>query len=95
MVVCQFNVKHFSVLKAKNNAPVGAHRNGPKSSQVAFEQVQTITRKIKRLRRVGLIEAAKDVLDRVHEVGPDSAPIVAFVEPFQTSMLKASDKNIP
>jgi len=51
--------------------------------------MQTITRKVKRLRRVGLIEAGKNVLNRVQYIGPYPAPVVAFVEPFQDPVFEA------
>ena len=45
---------------------------------------------------VSLIEAGKDILDRFSEIRSDSSPIIAFIEPFQASMLEASNhKNTP
>ena len=58
--------------------------------------MQAITRKVKRLRRVGLIEAGEDILNRIQQIGPYPAPVASFVEPLQASMFEAPDhQGIP
>src|ERR1019366_3832227 len=89
MVVDQFNVKGVGALKTENNAPVGAYRHSPQPFQLAFQRVQTITGKIKRLRRNGLIENRQNFLHRVRQIRPDPAPVAAFIEALQASMLEA------
>jgi hypothetical protein len=74
MVVDQFNVKGVGALKTENNAPVGAYRHRPQPFQFASQRVQTIAGKIKRLRRNGPIENRQNFLNRIQQVGPDSAP---------------------
>ena len=55
--------------------------------------MQSVTGKVERLRRVRLIEAAKNVLNRVPQIRPYTASIVAFVEPCETLVLKAPYHN--
>jgi len=62
VVINQFNVKRITALKPEDDAPVGPNRHRPQAFQVTFEWMQAITRKVKRLRRVGLIEASENVL---------------------------------
>lgn len=89
MVVDQFNIERIRLLKAENNTPVGAYGNRPNTLQVAFKGVQTITGKVNRLRRIGFIQAGKNILNRIQKVGPYPAPVAPFVKPFQASMLEA------
>jgi hypothetical protein len=55
--------------------------------------VKTITGKVERLRRIGLIEPGKNVLNHVQEVGSYAAPVAPFIKPFQASMLEARNHN--
>jgi hypothetical protein len=50
--------------------------------------MKAITGKVERLRPVGFIETSKNILDVFQQVGPYPAPIVAFIEPFQTATLE-------
>lgn len=51
MVISQFNVKRIFSFKSENDAPVGPHRHGPESSQIAFHRVKAIVGQLERLRR--------------------------------------------
>ena len=56
--------------------------------------MQAIPRKIHGLRCLGSVQPGQYILDIFDQVGPDSATIIAFVEPFQTAMLEASDRPV-
>ena len=89
VVVDQFNIKRVCVLKPENNTPVGPHRHRPKALQIAFKRVQTITGKIHSLRCGRFIEAGKNILNHLQQVGPYSTPVTAFIEPFQAPVFEA------
>ena len=91
MVVRQFNVKRILSFKSEYDAPIGPHRHGPKSLQVAFQRVQAIARQIERLRRCGRIQNRKDSLHRFQKVGAYPASVASFIETLETSMLEASN----
>src|ERR1022692_4534859 len=91
--VDQFNVKGVILFKAEYNAPVGPHRDGPKPLQVAFQWVQTITGKINSLRRVGVIEAGKNILNHFQKIGANSAAVLAFIKLLQTAMFEAPNRE--
>src|ERR1035437_6274089 len=96
VVIDQFNVKCGGFFKTKHDAPVGPHCHRPKPLQVAFERVQTITGKIKRLWRSGLIQDGQNLLNRVHQIRPYPAPVAALIEPFQAPVLEAPNhQNTP
>lgn len=54
----------------------------------AFQRVQTITGKIKRLRRNGLIENRQDFLNRVRQIRAYAAPVAVLIEPSQAPVLE-------
>ena len=93
VVVDQLDVKRICALKPENNTPVGPHRDGPKPLQVALKGVKTITGKVHRPRRVGLIEADKDIVHDLQQVGPYSAPIAELVEALQAPVFEAPDQR--
>jgi len=82
VVVDQFNVECVGSFKTKHDTPVGPHGYGPKPLQIAFQRVQTITGKIKRLRRIRLIETGKKIFNRVHQIRPNPPAVAAFIEAF-------------
>ncbi len=93
VVVDQFSVKRIGSLEAENDAPVGSYCHRPEPFQVPFKSVQPVTGKVKCLRRVRLIEAGKNILNRVQQVGSYLAAVTTFVEPFQTPMLEAPNQQ--
>jgi len=82
MVIGQLNVPCIAALKAEDDPPVGAHGQRPEAPQFAFERVQTITRQIESLRRVGGIEKSQNFLDRMDKVSTNT--------PAATSLIKTS-----
>jgi hypothetical protein len=89
MVVDQLNVKNIITFKAEHDSPIGPYRDGPKSSQAAFERMQPIPGEIQGLRGSGGIEDRKNPFHRVQEVGPYPASVAAFIETLQAPMLEA------
>jgi hypothetical protein len=89
MVVDQLDVEGVLPCKAENDSPIGPDRHGPESFQAAFQRVQTIPGEIQTLRAGGGIENCKDSFHGFQEVGPYPAPVAAFIETFQASMLEA------
>ena len=53
--------------------------------------MKVITGEVERLRRSSLFETAKNILDIFQQIRPYSAPVVAFMEPFQAAMLETPD----
>ena len=88
MVVSQFNIKSVGSCKTKNDAPVGPHRHGPQTLQVAFERMQAIAREIQSLRRDGGIENRENSFNRIQQVGANPASVTAFVEALEAAMLE-------
>ena len=91
MVIDQLNIKDVIPIKAEYHAPVGPHRHGPESSQIALELVKAIPGNIQSLRRGGRIENCKDSFDSFQEVGPNPARVTPLIEAFQATMLETSD----
>jgi len=89
VIINQFNVKSIFALKTENNAPFSPHGHRPEAPQLAFERMQPVAGEVERLRRRGMIEAAKNVFDRFQQIGPYAAPAIAFMEPFQAPVFEA------
>ena len=93
VVVDQFNIECVRALKAENNTPVRPHRDSPEAFQLAFERVQPITGKVKRLRHIRFVETSKNVLNDIQQIWAYPAPVVAFIESFQTPVLEAPNQG--
>lgn len=93
MVDDQFDTKGVFSFKAENDSPVGPHRYGLESAQIAFEGVQAIAGQVRSLRRRGGIENRQDSFYCVEEVGAYSASVAAFIEAFEASMLEAPNHS--
>jgi hypothetical protein len=50
--------------------------------------VQAIAGKVQGLRRLSLIEAGENILNRVAQIRPYSAAIIPFVQSFEAAMLE-------
>jgi hypothetical protein len=94
VVINQFDVKRVGTLKSENDAPIGSHRHRPKSSQVALQWMQAISRKIERLGYLGSIKAAKNILDCISQVGPNAAGVIALVEPLQALVSESPNHSL-
>jgi hypothetical protein len=62
VVINQLNVKSVCSVKAENDTPVGSHRHGPETPQIAFERMQPVAWKVEGLRRSGSIQTAKNTV---------------------------------
>ena len=94
MIVNQFHVKCIRIFKAENDSSVCPHANRPKPFQIALERVEAIAGERKLVRGSSFIENGQDFLNRVREIGPDSASVVAFVQPPEAPVLEAPDHCI-
>jgi hypothetical protein len=94
MVIDQFNVKSVCAFKTKDNALIGAHRDRPKALQVASERVQPVAGQIHRLRGLGCIKAGENILNPVQQIRSYLAHVAAFIQAFQTSVLKAFNHGV-
>jgi hypothetical protein len=93
VVIDQFNVKRVVSFKAEYDSPVGTHRHRPKALHVALERVQAIPGDIESLRRDRAIENGEDSIDRLQQVGPYPAAVVAFIKPLQAATLEAPNQE--
>src|ERR1700685_1915369 len=65
--------------RVRPRPPVRSHCDRPEPFQLTFERVKTITGKIKRLRRISLVETGKNILSGAHKIGP--AAVYGLGEP--------------
>jgi hypothetical protein len=56
--------------------------------------VQAIAGKVKRLRRIGFIETAENILNIFPEVRSYPTGVVVFVQSFEAAMLEAFDQTL-
>jgi hypothetical protein len=91
MIIKQLNITHVSVLKPKNDPPIGADGDSPESLSVAFEGMQAIAGKIKSLRSARGVERSQNIFDLVDEISSDLAAVATFVTSFQPLMLETYD----
>ena len=80
MVINQLDINGIRSLKAKNNPPVGSHRDGPEALQISFKSMQVVTGKIHCLRRHRPIEGGQYALDFFPQVWTNAAGIASFIE---------------
>jgi hypothetical protein len=91
VVIDQFNINRIISLEPKNDTPIGPHRYGPEALHVAFKRMEVVRGEAKVLRQQRVIQNGRNFLNRFREVGPNSATVIVFVEPFEAAMLKAPD----
>jgi len=53
--------------------------------------MQAIAGNIQSLRRDGVVENREDSFNRFHQIGTYPTAILAFIEPFEATMLKTPD----
>ena len=91
MVINIIDVAGVAVLKAKNNAPVGAYRHGVGPKQFTLKRVQPVAREIRigdDFRRFKTCQNAAQFLCVFRKY---AAGIVIFIKPFQSFVTDRAD----
>jgi hypothetical protein len=79
MIVDEVDIQSFSVLEAKDNAPIRAHRDRPKFLKIALQRVQPEGRQIEISHALGCVEQSQDLAYFPDMLGID-APWVVILE---------------
>ena len=72
MIINEVHIKSLPVLEPKNNAPVRAHSERPKSFEIALQRVQPEGRQIKVADALGGVEQSEDVAEFPDVLGVDA-----------------------
>ena len=86
MVIHEIDIYRFATVKSKDDPPIARHPHTPKSAQIAFERMQTETRKVYVAGLVGVGKQGQDLANTLDMRWIQSTRIVVIVESSKASM---------
>ena len=91
MIVDEIDIERLAITKAKDDAPIRPHRDGPKSFKRALERMKPQARAIHPLYRRCGIERGKDIPSALDHVRRQFAAIIILEEPLKSFVAEALD----
>jgi hypothetical protein len=80
MIVNKINVQNTFINKAENDAPIGAHRNRPKSFQIAFQRMQPKTGPRQIINPSCLIQRCQYNADTFRHIAAQPARVIRLIK---------------
>lgn len=82
-----------AIVKAKWYPPIGLDRHRISAAPVAGQRVTPKHGKRHVFRAVGCFQRRKNLLRLVHQIGPDAATVIPFMQPPQALVLDSFDHS--
>ena len=86
MVIDQVDIGGVPARHAEHDAPIRAHRDGPKPFPIALKRVQAKARQVHIVGRFGAVQDEQNILGLLDQVGTDAFPIPILEKPLQSLM---------
>jgi len=80
-----------AIVKAKCYSPIGLDRHRIAAAPVAGQRVKPKHGKRHVFRAVGCFQCRKNLLRLVHQIRPDAATVIRFIQPPQTLVFESPD----